>query len=169
MLVGFSMGGAIATILAAEEPPDRLVLVAPFCGVRHKWRYVLPARWWHALVSPVLRWAPRSRSLESCNREAGRAPIITYDAFPIDASRALFALRRRLLAGTDLSRLTVPALLVCSSGDEVCSPKAMARFFARLPAESTRTAVFAQSNHHLLHDHDREQAIGAIVDFVGKP
>lgn len=169
VLVGFSMGGAIATILAADEPPDRLVLVAPFCGVRHKWYYVLPARCWHALVSPVLRWAPRSRSLESCNREAGRAPIVTYYAFPIDASRALFDLRRRLLSGTDLSRLTMPALLVYSSGDQVCSPGAMARFFARLPAEPRRTAVFAHSNHHLLLDHDGEQAIQAIVDFVGKP
>ena len=75
----------------------------------------------------------------------------------------------RLLAGTDLSRLTVPVLLVYSSGDEVCSPRAMTRFLARLPAESTRTAVFARSNHHLLHDHDREQAIHAIVDFVGRP
>jgi carboxylesterase len=168
VLVGFSIGGTIASLLAAEHLPDRLVLVAPFCGVRYRWYYVLPPRWWHAVLAPVLRSVPRAGTVY-CNRREGREASITYDAFPIEASKALFRLRARLLDDTDLWMLTMPSLLVHSTGDGVCSPKAMARFFERLPAQPRRTVVFEDSNHHLLHDHDREQAIAAIVEFVGKP
>ena len=169
VLVGFSMGGTIATLLAAERPPDRLVLIAPFCGVRYKWYYVLPPRWWSAVLSPVIRYVPRPPGTIYCNRKEGREAIITYDAFPTDASRALFRLRSTLLEDAQLANLTMPALLVYSSGDDTCSPKAMAALLERLPADPKRAAAFARSNHHLLHDHDREQAIRAIVEFVGKP
>jgi len=168
VLVGFSMGGAMATILAAEQPPGRLVLIAPFCGVRHRWYYVLPPRWWSALISPVVGYVPRPQSFVYCNRPEGREAILTYDAFHTDATGALFALRRRLLSA-DLSRLTMPLLLLYGAQDGSCSSKGMDALFARLPAEPKQRVVLPESNHHLLHDYDRQQAIDTIVEFVGKP
>ena len=167
-LVGFSMGGTMATLLAAEQPPDRLVLVAPFCGVRYKWFYVLPPRWWNALLSPVVRWMPRPTGTIACNRPEGKREIVTYGAFHTDATRALFRLRAAVRAA-DLTEMSVPALVVYSTADGVCSPGALAACIERLPAESRRTLVVARSDHHLFHDHDREQAVAAIVEFVGKP
>ena len=169
VLVGFSMGGAMATILAAEQPPDRLVLIAPFCGVRHKWYYVLPPRWWSAAFSPLVSYVPRPESFVYCNRPEGKDAILTYDAFHTDAAGALFALRHRLLRETDLATVTMPALLVYGRGDETCSPEATDALFARLPAEPKQRVVLPESNHHLLHDYDRQQAIDTIVEFVGKP
>ena len=170
VLVGFSMGGTIATLLAAERPPDKLVLIAPFCGVRYKWYYVLPPRWWSAILSPVVRYVPRPPGTIYCNRREGRKAIITYDAFPTDATRALFALRRTLLDETDYAPFTIPAaILVYGRDDGTCSTAAMDALFGRLPAKLKRHFALPRSNHHLLHDHDREQAIRAIVEFVGKP
>jgi len=169
VLVGFSMGGAMAAMLAAEHPPDRLVLVAPFCGVRHRWYYLLPAHWWDALVTPLVRYVPRPAGSISCHRPEGRKAILSYGAFPTDASHALFRLRSRLLRDTPLARLTMPTLLVYSTGDDACSPKAIDAFGQRLPAQPKRVTVFTDSGHHLFHDHDREQAIAAVVEFVGKP
>lgn len=169
VLVGFSMGGTIASILAAEEPPDRLVLVAPFCGVRYRLRYVLPPRWWSALLSPLLRTVPRPRRMVGVNRSGGRRDIIIYDSFPTDATRALFALRRRLVRRTDLGRIRSPALLVYSTGDATCSRRATEATFARMGAAPKSRAIFQRSNHHILHDHDREQAVAAIAEFVGSP
>ena len=168
VLVGFSMGGAIASLLAADQPPDRLVLIAPFCGVRYRWYYVLPPRWWNAALSPVVGYLPRPKGFVFCNRPEGREAIVTYDAFHTDATTALFELRRRLLTA-DLSRLTMPLLLLYGAQDGTCSAKAMDALFARLPAEPKRRVVLPDSNHHLLHDHDREQAVQAIVEFVGRP
>ena len=169
VLIGFSMGGAMATILAAEQPPDRLVLIAPFCGVRHKWYYVLPPRWWNTLLSPVVGYVPRPKSCVYCNRPEGKDAILTYDAFHTDAAGALFALRHKLLRKTDLTMLTMPTLLVYGRCDETCSPEATDALFARLPADPKQRVVLPDSNHHLLHDYDRQQAIATIVEFVGKP
>lgn len=46
LLVGYSMGGAVATLLAAEEPPDQLVLLAPF------WRF---PSWVPHYLMPIIR------------------------------------------------------------------------------------------------------------------
>ena len=102
--------------------------------------------------------------------QEGRQAIVTYDAFHTDATRALFALRRTLLYETDYERFTIPAaMLVYGRDDDTCSASAMNALFKRLPAKHKDHLALPRSNHHLLHDHDREQAIRAIVEFVGKP
>jgi carboxylesterase len=169
VLVGFSMGGCMATILAAEEPPERLVLVAPFYGVEHKWYYILPARWWNALLTPLISYVRRDPDLMQVNRPEGRDEIIAYLSFPTACTAALFELRRHVLEETDLGRLAMPVLLLYSTGDDVCSHKAMEDVFARLPSPGKEEVVFERSNHHILHDYDREEAVEAIVRFVGSP
>ncbi len=169
VLVGFSMGGTIATILATEQPADGLVLVAPFYGVRYRWYYVLPPRWWSALFTPLVRYADRSGRLPRVNRPEGRAEIITYGAIPTSAMRPLFELRDRAVerAGTDCGPM--PVLLLYSTGDMVSAPAAMEKLFEKLAGDHKSKAVFERSDHYLLHDYDREAAIGAIVEFVGAP
>jgi carboxylesterase len=166
-LVGFSMGGAVATILAAEAPPEKLVLVAPFYSVRYKWYYVLPARWWAKLLAPFVCYVPRSRRLLRVNRPEGRGEIVTYGAFPMSALQALFELGDRAVEHTDPNALRMPVLLVYSAGDDVCAAPAMEAFFVRLPGAQKRKVVFERSNHHVLHDYDREAAVQAIIEFLG--
>jgi carboxylesterase len=165
-LLGFSVGGTVAALLAEEEPPDGLVLVAPFLGVRHKWYYVLPARWWHALLSPVVPYVGRSKSLVRINRKEGLERLVSYTVFPTKADDALFELRRRALEDCEADTLDVPALLVWAPGDEVASPGASRQFFARLPGQANKTLSCPRSNHHILNDHDRQEAIRAIAEFL---
>lgn len=49
VLVGHSMGGALAILLATDHPPDRLVLTAPF------WRFDVPL--WKMALLPVAKYA----------------------------------------------------------------------------------------------------------------
>jgi len=168
-LVGFSMGGAIATIFAGDEAvdkPDRLALVAPYYAVRHHWHYVLPARWWSRLTSPALRYAWRGRIGVSVNRKEGRGEVLFYTAFPTSADRALFAIRRRMIERAAPERVTMPVLLLCSTADHVSSLRAAEDVFARFPSADKRMVVFNRSDHHILHDYDRAQAIEAIVRFL---
>jgi len=167
-LGGFSMGGAIATILAAQAPPDRLVLVAPFFGVTYKWYYVLPPRWWARIISPLVSYARRSPRLVRLNDKTRRGNIIAYEAFPTSAATELFRLRSMALQ-VDPAELNCPVLLAFSTGDEAASPAAMQQFYERLDPARRARAVFARSNHHLLNDYDREQAVQAIVDFMSRP
>jgi carboxylesterase len=169
VLIGFSMGGCMATILASEAPPDRLVLVAPFYGVEYKWYYVLPPRWWNAILTPLIGYVRRNPDMVRVNRPEGRDEIITYESFPTTATAALFELRRRVLEDADLGRLAMPVLLIYSTGDDVCSPEAMEDVFARLPSQQKEKLVFGLSNHHVFHDYDRRQTVDAVLRFAGSP
>ncbi len=165
-LVGFSMGGTISTLLAAENRPDRLVLIAPFFAVEQKWYYVLPVRWWCYLLSPFARYVKRPPGSIPLNDKSRLGEIVMYAAFPTCAVRQLFKLRRLALEQTNLSTLNMPLLMIYSEGDDVASPAAMRHVFDRLPTGSKREVVFTRSNHHLLHDYDRQEAVRAVVDFL---
>ncbi len=168
-LVGFSMGGTVATILAAEDPPDRLVLVAPFYGARYRLRYVLPVGWWHALLSPFVRNVYRGGLGVSVRRPEGRERLRFYTAFPISASRALFNLRRRAAESAAAGGLSCPVLTVRSDGDTVCSARETEAVAAKLCADNVQVAVFSRSNHHILNDYDRAEAAAAVVEFLRDP
>ncbi len=175
-LVGFSMGGTVAMILASERPPARLVLIAPFVEVRRKWYYVLPPRRWAAIIGPLVRYLPRDRALVRVNRPAARARILTYEALATDALGALFALRRRALDRVQPGELATPTLLICSTGDQVCSPASLERLWKDLQGEGAgpppwprRRVLFERSDHHVLHDYDRQEAAPAIVSFLEDP
>jgi len=169
VLVGFSMGGSMATILAAEEPPDMLVLIAPFYAVTHKWYYILPARWWHAMLSCVVRYIPRDTSFLRVNRAEAREDIVTYNAFPIDITKALFTLRRIAVKQADVSRLTMPVLVVYAPKDQVAASSAIDAYLERMPAQTKERFACPRSDHYILYDYDAEEAVAAIVGFVRRP
>jgi carboxylesterase len=166
-LVGFSMGGTIATILASEAPPDRLVLVAPFYDVQHKWYYGLKSYTWYRLLSPFVRYVVRPPGLTRVNRPEGLSEVAAYTAYPASALTALLELRRRATAEVDPAALRMPVLLLQSTGDESASWAASKAFFDRLPSPQKRTVPFHRSNHELLHDYERGEAIEAVVRFLG--
>jgi carboxylesterase len=165
-LGGFSMGGTLSTVLAAERAPSRLVLIAPYYAVTHKWYYLLPVPWWVRVIPPVVGHVTGSRRWIRINDRARVDRIVCYRRFAVSSVRELMKVRSAAVARADLRGMTMPTLLVYSCGDEVASPRAMRRFFERLPARSKRELVFTRSNHHVLHDYDREEAVKGIVEFV---
>ena len=169
VLVGFSMGGTIATILATEENPQKLVLIAPFFGITHKWYYVLPARWWHAMFGSLVSFVQRDTGRLHVNRPEGVHDCVVYGAFPTKITMALFGLRRMALKDVDLAGLQMPMLLVYAPNDEVASPSATKRFAKAVPAAVKKTLTCPRSDHYILHDYDREEAVAAIVEFLGEP
>ncbi len=167
-IVGFSIGGTVALLLASEmtPPPEKLVLVAPFLGIRHKWYYVLPARWWDGILSPIVPYIGRGKSILRINRKEGLARLVTYTVYPTSANGACFELPRRAQAAAAQGRPAGPVLMLYAPGDDVCSPSAERKMFAQLPHADNRVFVAPKSNHHILNDYDREEAIKAIVEFL---
>jgi len=165
-LVGFSMGGTIATLLAADAPPDALVLIAPFFGVTYRWYYLMPPRAWNAALAPLLPCVVSPLPLVAVNRKEGRRDVLTYRAFPRDATMLLRDLRREVWGSDAPARVTAPTLLVYAPGDIAAAPKPMLAAYESIPAERKQVWPCPRSNHHLLHDHDREAAIRAIKEFI---
>ena len=168
-VAGFSMGGTLATLLAARVPVDRLVLIAPSYGIAHMWYYGLAAETWHALMGRFVPWAIKSEAFIKLSRTEARKELFSYRAIPKTGVDTLIRLSEAARDPATLAAITCPVLMVISRGDEASSPARAREAFARL-ASPDKTALWLhhRNNHHILWDHDREEAIAAIVDFLAR-
>jgi len=169
VLVGFSMGGTIATILASERKPTQLVLVAPFFGARYRWYHVLPVRWWARILSPIVHYVRYSQNMVPVNRPGGASQVVGYRAFPTSAVHLLFDLRQRATEEAKLERLDMPVLLMYTPSDDLCSATDIEQVLGEMPASEKQVISYDRSNHHIFHDYDREDAIRQIISFIGDP
>lgn len=166
-VVGFSMGGAIGTILTSEGAVDRLVLISPYYGVNYKWYYVLPAETWNGMLSWAIPYVTKSRGYVRVNREEAKDQIWSYHTVSTRGAAILMTLGRRARKPETLGAVTCPVLMVFSEGDEASSPWRGRQAFARIGSERKSELWFtAKSNHHILYDFDRDEAKAAIVKFV---
>jgi carboxylesterase len=169
VLVGFSTGGALSGILSEGDPPQKLVLVSPYLGVRYKWYYILHPRWWNAIVSPIIPYVGRGDTVRTVNREEAQGDIPTYTAIPTETNATVFEIGRRFRQETDPAQVTCPVLMLLAPGDDVVSPRLARKFFRQLPNEKSILWEAERSNHHILRDYDRHEAIERIVEFLDTP
>lgn len=169
-VVGFSMGGSLATLLAAEGGVDRLVLIAPYYGVTYRWFYVLRPEWWNAALGWAIPYVIRSDRFIKVNRPEARKEIYAYHVVPTRGVATLVELGRRARQPRVLEAVHCPTLLVMAEGDEASSPARAREAFIRLGSPVKQEAWFSRrNNHHILLDYDREQAKAAIANFIGNP
>jgi carboxylesterase len=135
MLVGYSMGGALALRLAAEWPPNRLVLVAPL------WRLLGPAWPLGALLPLVQHLVPsiglldRGSALDNAelrqffaraapdldlDRPEVRAELRQHVRLPTAAIAQLW--RLSIGSGAAARRVRVPTLILQGQADPVVRP-----------------------------------------------
>jgi carboxylesterase len=166
-VVGFSMGGSLATLLAAREPVDRLVLIAPYYGVTYKWYYLLPPEAWNGVLGPVLPYVMKPKGSVQLNCPDEKDQVFSYRVIPTKGVETLMDLGRRARRKETLQAVNCPVLMLMSEGDKAASPKEARKAFERI-GSSEKTAVWysRRNNHHLLREWDRENAKQRIVDFL---
>jgi len=138
ILVGFSFGGALATIAASIVPPSQLVLLAPFSR--------LPLPFWYRAIVPVLARftaGPRpfaridfddpavSRAFSGWNAALDLSdPIVRQELravrFPWSLLRTLDETARRARAAA--CRVTCPVTIVQGRADRTVRPQDTRRF-----------------------------------------
>ena len=175
-LVGVSMGGALAVILAsrAAMPPDAssksvgnpgamrtvdrggpdvLVLLAPYLSMRSRARRLAT---WHRMVSPFAVYLP-SREEASIRDPSERA---LNRGFGIVTPRLLRELQRVVAwAETALPRVAQPTLVIQSRDDNRIEAAAAERSFAALGAREKRLVWIEGSGHVITVDAGREQVL----------
>jgi len=167
VLVGFSMGGALAVLAAAEEPPDALVLVAPYFGITYWWPLVLPVETWNSLLGPLVPMAVKDQRFMQVNVPEARSRIFSYGVVPVRAVEVLIDLGRQARRPGVLESIRSPVLVLHSVGDRAASPSACRRAFERIGSPKKRCVWYERSNHILMWDHDAEAATGEILGFLG--
>lgn len=167
IVVGFSMGGTLATLLAEAEPVDGLVLIAPFFAVTYKPYYVLPPELWNAMMYRMLPYVIKSDFFIKVNRPEAKRALYSYHAVPTRGAKTLIELGRRARRPEALKKIQCPVFMMIAEGDDASSPGAARKVFGQIASPCKEAHWFGKrSNHHLLWDYDRDEAQAAVVGFI---
>lgn len=159
-VVGQSMGGALATILAAEARVDALALIAPYLRLPPRAARIAT---FHRFFSPFVRTI-RSRSEQSIlDPEARRCALGRGITTPRLLHELSIIVRQARRAAP---MLTTPALVVHSRRDPRVSVADAEDAFSRF-GSSRKVLVWAQRSGHVLTvDFDRDWVAQQVIDWL---
>lgn len=166
VLVGHSLGGALAAVVAAEEPVQGLVLCAPYFELT--WSDTLGFRLerFAPSIAPIIRWIPGRTGGGPVNLKENRKHIDYYRWIPTQGMIAAAGVARRARESAILGAITAPVLAIHSRIDTITSPEATA---AALPAfASARKAMIwlETSDHVVFWDYESDQVNAAVRAFL---
>lgn len=160
-VVGLSMGGSLATILAAERGDlGALALLAPYLSMPMRLRRAAGAHRMLGAVLPYLRGGGE-RSIRD------PAEVARNLAYGFTTPRLVFELARVVdRARAAAGRVAVPTLLVQSRQDNRIPPDAAERAFA-LFGVSDRRLMWTEGNGHIISvDYGRQAIFAAVVAWL---
>jgi carboxylesterase len=155
------MGGSLATILAAETPDVRaLVLLAPYLSMPTRLRRAARAHYLLGILFPYLRGGGE-RSIRD-PAEAARNL-----AYGFTTPRLVFELARVVdYARAAAPTVAAPTLVVQSRQDHRVPPDAAERAFALFTARERRL-VWTEGNGHILTvDYGRQAVFAVVIDWL---
>jgi len=161
-MVGLSMGGALAAIVAADVPDvPRLVLMAPYMGMP---RYMRLAAWsapvWSKMVGPIA-----SESPNSVHDPVERAKRTSYGFV---TGRSLHELGRVVReAQRALPDVITPTLLIQSREDNRVSARVAERAFVALGAKEKRLVFTSGAGHVITMDYGRDRVFAEVRAWLG--
>jgi alpha-beta hydrolase superfamily lysophospholipase len=179
---GESMGAAILTRFLAQAEPDQLpaalILASPVIAIQQPtpmWLNIVFRTLlfvWPTYRVDVRKLAKREKVQRHVTRdEAHREWFATaphkLDAFTLRFFRCL----HDLISGCfdAAPRIRVPVLVIYAQHDIFIRTDLVEQFFARLGSADKELTLYPDSYHLLLHDHDREQVLERITDWLQKP
>lgn len=168
VLVTHSMGGALATLAAAERDIDGIVLGAPYFGITYRWYYVLPVETWIKAASPIIKWVYKGKLFLLVNRKEAKKEIFTYSWLPTASARALAEVGKKVARKDALEKVTCPVLLLHPTDDGAASPRSAQKAFDALRSEDKRLVWLEQSDHHIYWDYDREEVCEETLVFLAR-
>jgi carboxylesterase len=161
VLIGLSLGGALATIVAADDPSlASLVLLAPYVdapGWLRALTHIAPAI---AVVLPYVGGNP----LRSIQDPVARASALAYGAMPPALVRDL--VRTADDARAALTRVAAPTLYIQSREDNRITVAVATRAFASITAQPKRLELLTGCGHVLTVDYCRERVEAMVIEWV---
>lgn len=168
VVLGHSMGGALAVLVTESMEVDGLILAAPLFEVEHRWYYGMHPERWAKLVRPLLRWVYRSPGSRPVNRREVRREITTFTWVPTNAVYVAVQLGQQARSPEALAHLKLPVLLLHGLDDSVTSPEASEVAWEAMPTDDKHLVLLERSEHLIFWDHDREQVQAEILAFLNR-
>jgi len=175
VVMGESMGGAVAALLAARPgpSPDATVLLSPAVWGPGQ----MDVRLYAALLladAVAPRWVPNPGSLAQHITASDNIPaLIRFGRDPLTLRRVDVRDLRGLVAlmgeaHDAMAHLHGPVLLLDGRRDQLVPPSATASAWDGLPA-SVRRGFYPNGYHLLLRDHDRALVEADILAWLDEP
>lgn len=166
VLLGHSMGGALATLVAAQSEIDGLILAAPYYAVTHRWYYGLRPESWARILTPVVRWVYIAPKRQPVKRFESREKVISYHWIPSAGMRTAITLAARARDSRTATGITMPTLLIHSTNDSVTDPTVSRTVFDTFPAQRKRAVWLQDSDHIIFWDYDDKKVIEETLSFL---
>lgn len=153
-VVGLSMGGMTALLLAAKNPVAGVVTMsAPAAFMKDKWQLQLARYlWW---LWPLWKKSAGKPSLTPC-----------YAEIPVRAAGELLRYRRELVAA--LPSVTAPALLIHAAHDEEVPFENLDYIYEKIASSHKKKVRIERGGHVLTVDIDKEKVYQEVIDFLAE-
>lgn len=153
-IIGFSMGGMIASFLAAHYPVDKLVLLSAAAY------YVNPKQ----LTSDVLTAV--KDSIRGNLRE--NELFLRYKRKITETPLAATLQFRRLVSfiKPKLPLVQVPTFIVQGECDGIVPPKSAEYLYQTIGANQKKLIFIKDSKHHICHCEEKEALFSEVLDFL---
>jgi pimeloyl-ACP methyl ester carboxylesterase len=176
VLMGHSMGGLLAQILASRGLAKALVLLSPAApaGISYTqpkmakdlWSIARQWGWWRKPIRPTFNESVYLE-LDLLSAEERKA---VYDKWVHDSGRALFEigvwfLDTKRAARVDASKLACPVLVVAGSGDRI-TPASCAKKIGKKYAPYVTYKEFENNAHWLTGEPGWQDIAGYIADWL---
>jgi len=163
VLIGFSMGGSLSILTAAQEKVDSLVLLAPYLSIAHQWYYIFPTELYNRVFQNFIPYVYRPEHFKQINKKEAASSIVDYEFVPLKGAATAIQLGKK--AVRKVSSLKQPALIIHALGDCATDCRMSKQLSEKLRPSSFVT--LAKSNHMILWDYDAEKVEAEVLRFVG--
>lgn len=150
---GLSTGALVALLLSAQQPVERLILLAPFLRLRHR---LAP---FAGLLSLFLPY--QKRIIAEAERD------FYYSQRPLKGVAQINQLLRRLPDA--LPKITAPTLVLTSTGDGTIAPGSANMLFRQLGSQEKFIHIYGDEVPHVLTAKENPQlddVLKRCVDFL---
>ena len=153
-VVGFSMGGMIASLLAVKYPVTKLVLLSAAAYYVNPKQLITDL---NAILMDGFRGNLADNALfQQYKRKIKQTPITATMQF-----RRLVAFIRPIL-----SQVKVPTFIVQGESDGIVPPKSAEYLYRTIGANHKKLTYIKNSKHHICHCEENEALFSEVLDFL---
>lgn len=168
IVLGHSMGGALATLSYVKTNFEGLILASPYYGITFNPKLILPPEKWIRYLSPLVRWVYAPPEQQPILRKEVATQILSYHWIPSKAGLVAMEIAERAKRDAILAQITCPTLVIHSKKDSVASPDAVAQVFKKIKSQQKEMVWLENSDHVIFWDNDREFVATKISEFINK-
>ncbi len=160
-VVGLSMGGILALLLARDHPVKKIVLLSVPRTIREKIIYLAPVI---GTFKKILWQEDLTKGLAS--EEARRVHECYSSGTPIMQSWHLFRLIKKAMKALPL--IDADAFIIQSAGDQVIPADSMEYIFSRIASPKKEKHLLQKSNHAITADLEKETVAEQVIAFLDR-